>query len=71
MLTRQLRLTAGAHKTLLMPRLVPISHATFGQGLKMRRVKGHVEILMTHFENLHNPAGPGLIMSPMGLHGFF
>lgn len=33
MLTRQLRLTIGAHKTLLMPRLVPIGHTTFSQGL--------------------------------------
>lgn len=50
MLTRQLRLTAGAHKTLLMPRLVPIGHATFSQGLKMRQVEGHVEVFIIHFD---------------------
>lgn len=34
MLTCELCLTAGAHKALLMPRLIPIGHATFRQGLK-------------------------------------
>lgn len=33
MLTGQLRLTAGAHETLLMPRLVSIGHTPFSQGL--------------------------------------
>lgn len=37
MLTRQLRLAAGAHKTLLVPGLVPIGHPTFSQGLRMRQ----------------------------------
>lgn len=32
-LTGQLRLTVGAHETLFMPRLVPIGHSTFSQGL--------------------------------------
>lgn len=32
-LTRQLCLAAGAHETLLMPRLVPVGHTTFSQGL--------------------------------------
>lgn len=34
MLTCELGLTVGAHKTLLMPWLIPIGHATFRQGLK-------------------------------------
>lgn len=33
MLTGKLCLTAGAHETLLMPRLVPVGHTTFSQGL--------------------------------------
>lgn len=33
-LTCELCRTVGAHETLLMPRLIPIRHATFGQGLK-------------------------------------
>lgn len=40
-LTRQLRFTVGAHKTLPVPRLVPVGHTAFGQGLRMRqKVKG-------------------------------
>jgi len=35
-LTRQLCLTAGAHKTLLMPWLIPIGHTTFSQSLKRK-----------------------------------
>lgn len=38
MLTCELCLTAGAHKTLLMPRLIPIGHATFRQGLKTQGI---------------------------------
>lgn len=38
MLTCELRLTAGAHKTLLMPRLIPVGHTTFGQGLKTQAI---------------------------------
>lgn len=33
-LAGQLRFTAAAHKALLVPRLVPVGHAAFGQGLK-------------------------------------
>lgn len=32
-LSGQLRLTARAHETLLMPRLVPVGHPSFSQGL--------------------------------------
>lgn len=38
-LTRQLCLTAGAHKTLLVPWLLSIGYATFSQSLKSEQQK--------------------------------
>lgn len=54
MLTRQLRLTVCAHKTLFMPWLIPIGHATFSQSLftacaagsKLFLVAGHTVVVV-------------------------
>ena len=58
-LTRQLRLTAGAHETLLMPRLVPVSHAPFSQGLE-KRDRSEVRSLLIS-SPVHIPVDAGLM----------
>lgn len=47
-LTCQLCLTVSAHKTLLVPRLVPVGHAAFSQGLKTKQAKGACAFFMCH-----------------------
>lgn len=49
-LPRELCRTVGAHKTLLMPRLIPIGHATFGQGLKTQVVIYPTRVIITTFQ---------------------
>lgn len=44
-LTGQLCLTVSAHKTLLVPRLVPIGHTAFSQGLETKQAKGACSFL--------------------------
>lgn len=58
----QLHFTAGAHKTLFMPRLISISHATFSQGLKEKRVKGGIK-KRSFFNPVHFPANSAMYLS--------